>query len=230
MWAKRFERLNALAKITSASTYLEIGVAKGKTFTQVAVPYKVGVDPKFRFDVHAQADPNTIFYQVTSDVFFSTLASAHGNFDLIYLDGLHTLEQTFRDFCASLRHAHARTLWLIDDTHPSGWLAAQPQRDVTQRLRRLFRIRDRRWMGDVYKVVFLIHDFFPQYNYATFPGHGQTVVWSETRQNFAPTWNSLEKISRLGYRDFLRFRDTHLSIMEVPQLLEAVERSRNKLV
>jgi hypothetical protein len=49
MLTKRFERLNALAKITSASTYLEIGVAKGATFTRVTVPYKVGVDPKFQF-------------------------------------------------------------------------------------------------------------------------------------------------------------------------------------
>jgi Methyltransferase domain len=222
--------LNALAKITSASTYLEIGVAKGATFTRVTVPYKVGVDPKFQFDVHAQADPNTIFHEVTSDAFFTTLASAHGNFDLIYLDGLHTFAQTFRDFCASLRHAHAQTLWLLDDTHPSGWLAAHPDPGVTRRLHKLFRIRgEGRWMGDVYKVVFLIHDFFPQYTYATFPDHGQTVVWLETRQSFTPTWNSLERISRLGYRDFLRFRDSHLSIMEAPQILEAVEKSRNKL-
>jgi hypothetical protein len=225
MLPQRFERLNALASITSASTYLEIGVNKGVTFTQVAVPYKVGVDPHFRFNVHAHADPNAIFHEVPSDVFFSTLASAHPPFDLIYLDGLHTLAQTFRDFCASLRHSHAKTLWLIDDTYPSGWLAANPRRKVTQRLRKLFGIRDRRWMGDVFKVVFVIHDFFPQYNYATFPGHGQTVIWLETRKNFTPTWNSLEKISRLGYRHFLRFRDSHMSIMEVPQILEAVERS-----
>jgi hypothetical protein len=81
-------------------------------------------------------------------------------------------------------------------------------------------------MGDVYKVVFLIHDFFPQYSYATFQGHGQTAVWLETRKDFTPTWNSLGKIGRLGYRDFLRLKDSHLSIMEDQRILEAVERSR----
>jgi hypothetical protein len=226
MLAERFERLNALAKMTSASRYLEIGVAKGSTFTRVDVPYRVGVDPRFKLDVHAHANPNTIFHEVTSDAFFATLAHGHGTFDLIYLDGLHTFEQTFRDFCASLRHANARTLWLLDDTHPSGWWAARPRRDMAWRLRRRIGPKRKGWMGDVYKVVFVIHDFFPQYSYATFPEHGQTVVWSETRRNFTPTWNSLEKISRLGYREFLRFRDTHLSVMEAPRILEAVQRSR----
>jgi len=220
------ERLNALANIISASTYLEIGVAKGATFTQVVVPYKVGVDPKFQFSVHDHADQNTTFHEVKSDVFFATLASKHGEFDLIYLDGLHTFEQTFRDFCASIRHSHANTIWLIDDTHPSGWLAANRNDRVTRRLRKLFGIKDLRWMGDVFKVVFTIHDFFPQFSYATFPGHGQTVVWLATRKNFAPTWNSLEKISRLGYLDFLRFRDSHMSIMEAPKILETVKMSR----
>ena len=81
-------------------------------------------------------------------------------------------------------------------------------------------------MGDVYKVVFVIHDFFPQYSYASFPNHGQTVIWPETRWNFTPTWNSLEKISRLGYRDFQRYRDSHMAITGAAEILEAVGRSR----
>src|SRR4051812_7282923 len=109
---ERFERLNALAKIISASTYLEIGVAKGETFTRVDVPYKVGVDPKFRFNTSECSDENVIFYEVTSDLFFSELASEHGPFDLIFLDGLHTFKQTFQDFCASIRYSHANTVWL----------------------------------------------------------------------------------------------------------------------
>jgi len=222
----RFERLNALATIASASRYLEIGVAKGATFDRVNIPYKVGVDPKFKCDVSARSNGNTVFHEVTSDVFFTTLAHEHGTFDLIYLDGLHTFEQTLRDFCASLRHAHARTIWLLDDTVPTDWWAARPRRDLAWRLRRRFGPKRKGWMGDVYKVVFVIHDFFPQFSYATFPNHGQTVIWPETRWNFTPTWNSLEKISRLGYRDFQRYRDSHMAIMGAAEILEAVEQSR----
>ena len=222
MLSESFERLNALAKICSASKYLEIGVAKGLTFRRVDVPYKVAVDPNFRLDINKYADPKTIFHEVMSDAFFSTHASEHRPFDLIYLDGLHTFEQTFRDFCASIGNSHANTIWLIDDTCPSGWLAANRNRGLTDRLRGRFRIESRDWMGDVFKVVFAIHDFFPQFTYATFPGHGQTVVWLETRKNFSPTWNSFEKISRLGYRQFLSFRDSHMLIREVPHILESV--------
>ena len=220
---KRFQRLNALGNIISASTYLEIGVFQGTTFTKVDIPYKVGVDPKFQFNINDYANENTIFHEVTSDLFFSTLASKHSEFDLIYLDGLHTFEQTFRDFCASIRYSHSNTIWLIDDTHPSSWLAANPNGLLVRGLNKLFRTKDRRWMGDVFKVVFAIHDFFPQFSYATFPGHGQTVIWLETRKNFTPTWNSLEKISRFGYQDFLKFRDSHMFILEAPKILESVK-------
>lgn len=216
------ERLNALAKINSASKYLEIGVLKGQTFTQVDIPYKVAVDPKFRFDFQSYADQQTIFHEVTSDLFFSTLASKHGEFDLIYLDGLHTFEQTLRDFRASLEYSHAHTIWLIDDTCPSSWLASIPNYMLKRVIHRLLLVKDKRWMGDVFKVVFAIHDLFPQFSYATFPGHGQTVVWLETRTDLNPTWNSLEEINRLGYQDFLRFRDSHLSIMDPSKILERV--------
>lgn len=218
MLTERFERLNALVQVNGASKYLEIGVDSGRTFTKVEAPYKVGVDPNFKFDTSRYADSNTRFHDVTSDDFFAKHASMHGAFDLIYLDGLHTFEQTFRDFCASLTFAHSRTIWLIDDTNPTGILAMNPDYRLAYRLRRLLRIKDRRWMGDIFKVVFAIRDFFPQFSYATFPEHGQTVVWYGTRENFEPKWNSLKKISNLGYRDFLVSKD-ELVIMPPAELV-----------
>lgn len=222
MLKKRFERLNALAEITSAVKYLEIGVNAGETFRRVKVSRKVAVDPRFRFNTQEYADEQTIFHEVTSDEFFAKLAPDHGEFDLIYLDGLHTFEQTFRDFCASLRYSHSRTLWLIDDTHPSSWLASLPNYRFVRNSRKVLGIRERKWMGDVYKVVFAIHDFFPQFSYATFPDHGQTAVWLETRSNFNPTWNSLKKISDLSYLDFQKFKDSHLRILDYSEILDSI--------
>lgn len=225
-----FERLNALAKIVSASRYLEIGVAKGHTFRKVNVQFKVAVDPRFRLDIDSIANSSTVFHEVTSDEFFESLASKYQLFDLIYLDGMHTFEQTLRDFTASIPFSHARTIWLLDDTCPSSWLAANPNRQFTDRFRGRFRLSDRNWMGDVYKVVFAIHDFFPQFNYATFPGHGQTVVWLETRNNFTPTWNSMEKISRMNYLHFLRFRESHMKFAQGPEILNVINSSLNARV
>lgn len=226
MLKRRFERLNALADINSASKYLEIGVSSGGTFIRVKVPQKIAVDPCFKDDVHKKyANENSIFYEITSDSFFSTLAPQHGEFDLIYLDGLHTFEQTFRDFCNSLRYSHSRTIWLIDDTYPISWVASISNYRLFCRLRKWIKIKDSRWMGDVYKVIFAIHDFFPQFSYATFPGHGQTVLWLETRKDFTPTWDSLEKISRLSYWDFEKFKDTHLLIRDPETILDQIKKS-----
>ena len=223
---ERHERLNALARVIYASKYLEIGVAEGVTFLRVDVPYKVAVDPRFKLDTRAHAGPGTVFHEVTSDLFFSDLAAAHSSFDLIFLDGLHTFEQTFRDFRSSLKYSNTKTVWLIDDTDPTGALAACPSLTFTVWARRIFRIKDLDWMGDVFKVVFAIHDLFPELSYATFPGHGQTAVWREPRPDFEPTWGSVAEIARLGYRDFLRFRESHLSIQETPEILERVRQSR----
>ncbi len=218
------ERLNALAKINNARTYLEIGVASGSTFSHVKVPFKVAVDPKFEFDATQRATQTEIYHEVTSDIFFSQLTSDYQPFDLIYLDGLHTFEQTFRDFCASMNCSHSRTIWLLDDTCPTSLLAAHPNQIFALRLREKTRIiRDRRWMGDVYKVVFAIHDFFPQFSYATFPEHGQTAVWLETRTDFSPTWNSFKKISHMKYRDFLKHRNTYMNFMESSQIFAAIK-------
>jgi hypothetical protein len=70
MLESRFERLNALADINSASKYLEIGVSSGGTFIRVKVPQKIAVYPCFRNDVHKKyANENSIFYEITSNSF-----------------------------------------------------------------------------------------------------------------------------------------------------------------
>lgn len=221
----RPDRLNALAAAVAARSYLEVGVSRGSTFTKVNVARKVAVDPVFRFDTAAHAGPGVSYHETTSDAFFSRLAAAHGTFDLIYLDGLHSFAQTFRDFCASLACAHEGTVWVIDDTNPTSLPSAQRTARAARWLRRLYLGgsggKDSSWMGDVYKVVFALHDFFPQFSYATYQGHGQTVVWRERRADFAPAWNSLARIERLGYFGFLKARPL-LNLVDDAEILRRV--------
>jgi hypothetical protein len=224
MLEKRFARLNAIAKINSASKYLEVGVNKGITFNQVNVPFKVAVDPTFRFNTQEYANSNTIFHEVTSDAFFTDTALKYESFDLIYLDGLHTFEQTFRDFCASLRYSHSNTIWLIDDTNPISFFSADPDSTRARKLRRLVGDESKSWMGDVFKTIFAIHDFFPQFNYATFTEHGQTVLWIETRQDFSPVFNSLEKISSFKFDNYLEFKNRIMNFQEPYEIIEQLEK------
>ena len=205
---RRSDRLNQLATINKSSNYLEIGVSKGITFNAVNIKNKVAVDPKFKFKTQKYATENIVFLEITSDEFFKNHAKGFESFDLIYLDGLHTFEQTFRDFCASVSLAHSQTIWLIDDTCPGSYAQAQSSLQNCTKLRQFSPEKNGNWMGDVFKIVAAIHDFFPQFSFATFPHHGQTVVWNQWRSDFEPLWNSLETISRLEYLDFVELQET----------------------
>lgn len=223
---KRFERLNALAAVNNASSYLEIGVSEGNTFFQVAVEVKVGVDPRFRFDSDERSDDLTRFHEITSDHFFATVASSYAPFDLIYLDGLHKFEQTFRDFCASLAFSHHGTIWLIDDTRPTSYASSLAEPAAVHRIRADTGDSDNRWHGDAFKAVLAIADFFPQFSFATFTGHGQTAVWFEPRSDFAPRWNNLETISRFDFAKYLEIADEVMNFADTTTIVDRVSAAR----
>ncbi|MGD1713241.1 hypothetical protein [Dapis sp. BLCC M172] len=204
----RSDRLNKLATINQSSRYLEIGVSKGTTFNAIKIENKVAVDPKFLFNQDKYANDKVVFREVSSDEFFRSYAKDFESFDLIYLDGLHTFVQTFRDFCASLACGHSKTIWLIDDTFPGSYAQAQSSLKRCRQIQKFSGENDGSWMGDVFKIVAAINDFFPQYSFATFPDHGQTVVWKKWRADFEPIWNNLETITRLEYSDFVELQST----------------------
>jgi hypothetical protein len=142
---------------------------------------------------------------MTSDQFFVRYGISQ-KFDVIFLDGLHRFQQTFRDFCGSQACAHDRTVWLVDDVIPQDVYSALPtHREAMEFRRRGHGGASNAWHGDVYKVMFAIHDFFPNMSYATIVGSGnpQALIWKAPRSEFAPTFDSLEAIERLGYFDFL---------------------------
>ena len=124
----RHRAVNRLLSLYDQPRYLEIGVARGDTFDKVNAPLKVAVDPKFRFDhVEAQrANPGTTYHDVTSDEYFGKHVEATEKFDVIYLDGLHTFEQTLRDLNNALEHLEPHGVILIDDVRPHTYLASLP--------------------------------------------------------------------------------------------------------
>jgi len=196
-------RINYLAARLAPENYLEVGVAAGMTFLGVNIHRKVAVDPRFRFEFTQHQSDSVSFFQVTSDKYFVEHAGTE-KFDIIFLDGLHTFEQIFRDFCNSLLHCHDQTVWIIDDTIPSDvYSAINDQRKALQ-ARKDAGGQSSAWHGDVFKMVFVVHDFFPSFSYCTVitKGNPQTLIWKQSRNDFQPMFNNLETISRLNYFDF----------------------------
>jgi hypothetical protein len=213
-------RVNALARGVAAQTYLEIGVAEGETFVQVEVPTRTGVDPTFLFDTSAHVNDRTTLLPITSDEYFTSLAP-NVTFDLIFLDGLHTFEQSYRDLCSALLHSQSRTVILIDDTVPSDVYSALPDRARALRFRGRSESTKRGWHGDVYKVVLAIHDYHIGLNYRTLVGSGnpQTLVWRESGCYREPHFPSFEEISRFSYFDLV----DNFALMQTGSEDEAIE-------
>ena len=201
-------RIDKIARVNRAKRYLEVGVAKGHTFHLLDFPLMHAVDPRFKFDVNEFKNSARSYFEIPSDAFFRDPPD-NKPYDVMFLDGLHTFEQTFRDFCASVAVSHPRSIWLIDDTIPSDEHSAM--RDMGEALasREKAGGTGGAWHGDVYKCVFAIHDFFPNISYRTIVGSGnpQTIAIRLPRADFAPRWNDLAAISALTYADFTFNRD-----------------------
>jgi hypothetical protein len=197
-WSAR--RINLLADRLSAKRYLEIGVHKGDTFTDVKIAERTAVDPEFKFDINPLAGEHTHFYEKTSDQFFSAI-EADTVFDIIFIDGLHQFEQVVRDFSNAIIHSRSSSVIVLDDTKPNDVYSAIPNVRDTMKFRSRAGIEDFSWHGDVYKLVFFLHDFWPALNYRTIVGSGnpQTFVWRSQNFERVPRFNSFESISRLTY-------------------------------
>lgn len=200
--------VNRLLARFPSRTYLEIGVAYGNTFLNVHANRKTAVDPSFRFHPHHYANSSIDFYSMTSDEFFRELEKKPVKpcYDVIFLDGLHSFRQTLIDFCNTMPYSHEKTLWILDDTVPCDPWSSIPDMSKTYKYRRASGSDSGAWHGDVYKCVFAIHDYLPEFSYCTVYDHGnpQTVVWRAPNSNERkPVFKDLDEIATINYFDFL---------------------------
>jgi hypothetical protein len=175
-WGSSPRRINALAKGLRANRCLEIGVFEGGTAENICVRHRVGVDPNPRFDV-TKLPKSFSFFAVESDAYFASLPP-ESIFDIAFLDGLHTFEQTKADLFNALAHVPSGVI-LIDDTVPFDEIAALRDQQESMARRRAVGSDSRNWMGDVWKLVVYVDRYLPQLDFRTIVGSGidQTLVW-----------------------------------------------------
>jgi hypothetical protein len=114
---------------------------------------------------------------VTSDRFFEELDEG-AQFDVIFIDGLHTFEQTYRDLVNALTHMHDGAI-LIDDTVPCDEVSAIPDQAASLARRRALGLEERPWHGDVWKLVACLARHPRGLDFRTIVGSGnpQTLIW-----------------------------------------------------
>lgn len=219
----RRDVMGGFVELYDDSRYLEVGVCRGVTFHRVPAASKVAVDPYFQFDVQERvaADPSATYHEVTSDEYFATIVDPDDRFDVIYLDGLHTHEQTLRDLMNALHHLQPSGVIVIDDTRPPTYLSSLPDRKSFDTVRAsLDLVSQKAWMGDVYRLVYFIETFCPHLSFATVSdNHGQTVVWRSRRADVPE--RSLREVAELSFEDLVLQAD-HLRLTPYAEILATV--------
>lgn len=206
----RWEVVQGLLDFFDAPRYLEIGVNKGLTFHELHAELQVAVDPTFNFDweaEQAQRGAQAQYHQVTSDEYFGSVIDPDQLFDVIYLDGLHTFEQTLRDLNNALNHLAPGGAILVDDVKPTSYHASLPDMANFFEVRRYERDHRPSWMGDVYKLVWFIDTFYQSLSYATVANnHGQAVIWRERREYV--TERSVAEVGEFSFESFVLEQET----------------------
>jgi hypothetical protein len=188
-------------------TYVEIGVSMGKTLALARPPTcAIGVDPEatLTFALHTE----THVFSETSDDFFAAgkIAGvlAGRPIKLAFIDGLHTFEQSLRDFMNLEPYCGPGSVILLHDTVPLDEATQQRERVTTF------------WTGDVWKTVLALKHFRPDLNIFTIatPPTGLTVV-----TNLDPTSHMLVNTYEAAIRLFIN--------QPLPEVREQLEASLN---
>lgn len=197
----RADLLNRLCALFPEPAYLEIGVYQGETFLAIAAARKIGVDPNFAFDIDAamHVQQHATLLRMTSDAFFALPAVVPGGYDVVFLDGMHTAEQTLRDLLNAILVLRPGGVIVLDDMVPSSYHASLPSSTLSIKLREAMRDRDTSWMGDVYRLGFFIESFLQQFSVATVGG--QMLVWRAVRGADRMVKRTLEQVGRMGFEE-----------------------------
>ncbi len=159
-WKKYPSRSEIIQKIIDSKkykNYLEVGCDKDENFSKINVEKKIGVDP---------LKGGTL--RMTSDNFFK---NNNEKFDLIFLDGLHTYEQTIKDIDNSLKFLNDHGVVIIHD--------CLPKKIWNQIVPRVYG----HWNGDVWKAIVHSRTYSYADTYTCIADHGLGIIFKRKNRD-----------------------------------------------
>lgn len=147
-----FDVLDIIHRATIPRTYVEIGVATGKSLS-IALPgtILVGIDPAA--DIRHPISGQLHLFRETSDAFFvgDALREVLGPqpVDVSFIDGLHHFDVVLRDFRNLEAVSAPESVIMIHDCVPPSNLVAARERETSL------------WAGDVWKAVVGLREHRP---------------------------------------------------------------------
>ena len=179
----RTDLIKNIIKLKKYKNYLEIGCDNDENFSKINIEKKIGVDP-FK--------GGTI--RETSDEFFKKNKE---NFDIIFLDGLHTYEQTIKDINNALNFLNSDGVILVHD--------CLPKKIWNQIVPRIYG----HWNGDVWKAIVQSRTYEYADTYTCTVDHGIGVIFKRKNRDILKLHN--KNFKELKFSDYF---NNHKSFMK----------------
>lgn len=232
----RFTVIQKLSEAINARTYLEIGVNTGEIFFAVNVPYKIAVDPHFKFSGRARLHRmpiinkliyknNEHFFEETSDEFFAVNSGLLEtlSIDIAFVDGLHTFHQSYKDIMNCLKYLSPQGVVVVHDTNPISPAFETPVFNSIDEVLNKAKNGEipgwtGNWSGDVWKAIVKLQCEQKDLNISTLDlDWGVTIIARGNNPNRLP----IKNIDELSYKDLMENRIKWLNLKD-PHFLEEI--------
>ena len=186
----RTQIIQKIIKKKGYKSYLEIGCDNDENFSQINIENKIGVDP---------LKGGTL--RMTSDDFFK---KNQIKFDIIFLDGLHTYEQTIKDIDNSLQFLNENGVILIHD--------CLPKKIWNQVVPRLYG----HWNGDVWKAIVHSRTYDHADTFTCKVDHGVGIIFK--RKNSDRLTMKIKNFKDLKFEDYYKKHNEFMNIISHEKL------------
>ena len=210
--------LNYYLSRRNSSIYLEIGVRNGENYFAIDTYRKFGVDPSYFFAKRAiirswlkRCNWTQRMFRCTSDFFFQQYAPRFFDirkFDLVFIDGMHTYEQSLLDGINSLQYLKPNGIIVFHDCNPWSKESADPTIPSGKVS----------WNGDVWKTICHFRrysEFFECFTYDADEGLGVLKMREGVSAHTAPELAPLSSIKNLSFDDLQKNRDEYLGLRKL---------------
>ncbi|MBM3247535.1 hypothetical protein FJZ17_03295 [Candidatus Pacearchaeota archaeon] len=149
----RIEIIQRLINKIKAKNYLEIGVKNCNTFNKIKCRNKIAVNPIIN---NRKKDFFSRYYEATSNKFFENYEKLLGKnkLEVVFIDGLHTFEQSLKDVLNSLNHLDNKGIIIMHDCNPQSKAAACPNQKEAKKIEGF----NGNWNGDVWKTIVYLRE------------------------------------------------------------------------
>ena len=186
----RTEIIQKIIKKKNFKSYLEIGCDNDENFSQINIENKIGVDP---------LKGGTL--RMTSDEFFK---KNQIKFDIIFLDGMHTYEQTIKDIDNSIKFLNKNGIILVHD--------CLPKKIWNQVVPRMYG----HWNGDVWKAIVHSRTYDHVDTYTCKTDHGVGIIFK--RKNSDRLTTKIKNFKNLKFEDYYKNHNKFMNTISPNEL------------